>query len=125
MENNSNKIINGIFLVEKKWDLIWLKNKPLNIEETLPYFKFQNLLFQSFNEIYVKKILDAINCEEKLIIDFDKSIVKLIKQKDEPFHKEMKKHFTVQAVQNWVDNYDPEAELDLEKEKRKFDIRDL
>lgn len=100
----TNRVITGIYLVEKKWDLIWLKNKIEDKEETLPYFKFQNFLYQSFDEDYIKKILEAINCEKKLLIDFDKSVVKIVVEKEQPFIKTMTPFFKVDTVLDWQNN---------------------
>ena len=37
--SENNKLISGIYIVEKKWGLIWLKNKLKNINETIESFK--------------------------------------------------------------------------------------
>jgi len=118
----NNKIITGIYLVEKKWDLIWLKNKVLNIEETLNYFKFETLLFQTFEKPYIIKILDAINCEKKLIIDFDKAIVKIVEEKPIDYYQEMTKYFNPTVVQDWLEGIDIDNEEELYKN---YEIRNL
>lgn len=100
----SNKIITGIYLVEKKWERIWLKNKFQDTVETLDYFTFHNLLFQSFDSDYIKKILEALNSEKKLIIDFDKDIVKVIVSKDQPFIKALAPYFNPAMVEEWYNN---------------------
>ena len=106
-----NKAITGIYTVEKKYELIWLTNKVTKSSETLPYFTFRNLLFQSFNEDTIKKILEAINCEEKLLIDFDKDRVKRIVVKDRPFIESMNKYFSVKAAQQWLEDLEDENSI--------------
>lgn len=106
-----NKAISGIYIIEKKYELIWLTNKVTKSSETLSYFTFRNLLFQSFNEDTIKKILEVLNCEEKLLIDFDKDTVKRIIVKDRPFIESMNKYFSVKAAQEWLDNLEDENDL--------------
>lgn len=100
-----NKVlISGIFVVEKKWGLIWLKNKVENKSENLNYFKFETLLHRSFDESTIKKILEAINCEKKLLIDFDNSFVKVIKEPEVKFEDCFSKYFNTQCVEEWLEN---------------------
>lgn len=104
MNNDLNYKLTGVFVVEKKWNLIWLKNKVKNINESFNYFKFESLLHQIFDEEKVKKILDALNTENKLLIDFDKAFVKLIKEPEPDFKQYYGAYFTSQAAQDWLDS---------------------
>ena len=91
-----NKIIHGIYIVEKKFGVMFLIDKINKLEQAVEYFKFESTLFQSFDE-------DTLNCGEKLLIDFDKDVVKRIVKEDEPFIKSMTKEFKAQTVQDWLD----------------------
>ena len=99
MDKSSFKVIEGVYIAEKKFDLIWLKNKITESNQTLGYDQFRTLLFQSFTEDQIKKILEAINSSEKLLIDFDKSKVKKVVLKDEPFLKTMNKYMNATAAE--------------------------
>lgn len=96
--DNKFKVIEGIYIVEKKFDLIWLKNKITESNQTLSYDNFRTLLLQSFTEDQIKKILESINSSEKLLIDFDKNKVKKVVLKDEPFVHTMKKYMNPTAA---------------------------
>lgn len=106
MENN--KLISGIYLVYIRWDLIWFENKIKNESFTVKYPELQALLLQHFDSDYCKKILESINKFEKVIIDFDKDIVRKVIEKDIPYTEDMKKYFTASYV---ADNYDPIARI--------------
>lgn len=97
-----NKILKGIHIVEKKYDLIWLKDNDKKLSQTMKYFDFEIFLHQTFNEQQIKKILEALNCEERLLIDFDKAKVKIINLKEDKFFKEMNKYMNSKAVQNII-----------------------
>lgn len=99
-----DKTLNGIYVVEKKYSLIWLNNSEKKTTETMKYFDFAAILHQSFNEKQIKVILEALNCDEKLLIDFDKEKVKLINKKEDPFVKEMNNFMNIKAVQNLVED---------------------
>lgn len=99
-----NKVLKGIHIVEKNYNLIWLKDNDKKISQTMKYFDFDLFLHQSFNETQIKKILEALNCGERLLIDFDKEKVKIITTKDDNFFKEMNKYMTGKAVQNIINN---------------------
>ena len=98
------KTLTGIHVVEKKYSLIWLRDNDKQLSQTMKYFDFKAILHQSFDEQQIKKILEALNCEERLLIDFDKEKVKIISVKEENFSKEMNKYMTVKAVQDIVDD---------------------
>ena len=96
----SNKLISGTYVVERKWDLVWLKNKVKNINEIVKDDKFYIMLLQTFSIDRVHKILEALSEEKKLIINFDKEEVKIVETKTSPFHQNMKLYFNPQNVQN-------------------------
>jgi len=98
-----SKIIHGVYIVEKKFGVMFLIDKINKLEQAVEYFKFEGTLFQSFDEDTIKKIMEALNCGEKLLIDFDKDVVKRIVKEDEPFIKSMTKEFKAQTVQDWLD----------------------
>lgn len=104
------KLINGIYIIEKKWDLYWLKNKDTNTSEAMRFEKFQNILFQSFNGEQIIKIANILDDNKKVLIDFDKDIAKVIVKKDEPFINAMLPFFNKKAVQQW---YDEDYEIDI------------
>lgn len=105
--NNSDKILSGVYLVEKKWGLIWLTNKVKHINETIKYEKFYVILLQTFGIDYTKKILEALSEEKKLIIDFDNEKVKVVAKKDSPFHQSLSFYFNPNTVQNQIDTGEP------------------
>lgn len=93
MQNN-DKILSGTFIVDKRFtDTVQLYDKKLDTTTYIDYFKFNNLLFQYFDIDYINKILDKLNNEEKLLIDFDNCKVKRIVQKDPNFIDKMLEHF--------------------------------
>lgn len=100
----TNKIISGIYIVKKKYQLIHLLNEFEKKSEYLDYFKFSNLLYQSFTEDYIKKILEAINSDKTLLIDFDKDVVNLIEEKDPKFEDNFAKYFNPETAKNWLDS---------------------
>lgn len=103
------KLIEGIWIVDKHYDLIWLRNDEKKLSQTLNYFKFETILFQSFDGNQVKKIMEALNCEEKLLIDFDKSKVKKIELKNEPFVNHMKNFMNANAAEMEISTIDTES----------------
>lgn len=119
--NENNKLISGAYVVEKKWGLIWLKNKLRNINETVKDDKFYVMLLQCFGPDYTDKILEALSEEKKLIIDFDNEKVKVVDTKDVPFKQSLKFYFNPQTIQNELDTgehidiygYNKEEELNV------------
>lgn len=99
------KTLKGIHIVEKKWSLIWLNDKEKQTTQTMDYFDFAAILHQSFTEEQIKKILEELNCERKLLIDFDKEKVKIVTVKEEPFINQMKLYMNSKCVQDDLDNY--------------------
>ena len=98
------KVLKGIYIVEKKWSLIWLNDKEKQTTQTLDYFNFKALLYQSFTEEQIKKILEELDCERKLLIDFDKEKVKIINQKEESFINQMTLYMNPNFIQDSIDN---------------------
>ena len=117
--SNNEKLISGIYLVERRWDLIWLKNKVRNINETIKDEKFYVMLLQTFGHDYTQKILEALSEEKKLVVDFDNAKVKVVDTKDVQFHKSLSFYFNPQNIQREFDTgehidiygYDKEEDL--------------
>lgn len=106
--------VKGIYLVEKKYDLVWLTNAKTKSNESINYFTFAGLLTQAFTEKQKNIILEEINCFRKVILDFDKGIAKKIVDKEPNYIESMKPFFTAKYIQNQLD--DPFAEsIDMYK----------
>ena len=106
--------VKGIYVVEKKYDLVWLTNAKTKSNESINYFTFSGLLTQAFTEKQKNIILEEINCFRKVILDFDKGIAKKIIDKEPNYLESMKPFFTAKYIQNQLD--DPFAEsIDLYK----------
>ena len=101
--NNTNNLISGVYIVEKKWGLIWLKNKLKNINETVKDDKFYVMLLQHFDSDYIKKISEALSEEKKLIIDFDNEVVKVVDAKDISYIQSLKFYFNPKNIQRELD----------------------
>lgn len=100
----ANIKIKGIYIVEKKYDLIWLTNATTKGIESMDYFKFSNLLTQAFTEKQKNIILEELNCMRKVILDFDKNIAKKIQDKDVNFLDSMKSFFNAKYIQTQLDD---------------------
>lgn len=100
----ANVKIKGIYIVEKKYDLIWLTNVTTKVIESMDYFKFSNLLTQAFTEKQKNIILEELNCMRKVILDFDKNIAKKIQDKDVNFLDSMKSFFNAKYIQTQLDD---------------------
>lgn len=89
--------IQGTYIIRQENSNIYLKNN--NIFKIIDYFLFKNILMHTFlDKDRVDKILYKLNCEEKLLIDFDKKIVKIIQDKDLPFSKYMQSFMSIDNV---------------------------
>lgn len=100
----ANNVLAGIYLVQIKFGMISLTSIDMQSIEYMNYEKFINLLIQKFNEDQVKKINEALTTNNKLIIDFDKSIVKLVKEKDIKFDQYFASYFNAKAAEDWLEN---------------------
>ena len=108
--------IKGIYIAEKKYELVWLTDAKSKNSQSLNYFKFAGLLTQAFTERQIKIILEEINCARKVIVDFDKGVAKKIVDKDVDFADTMKRYFNPSYIQSQLDDpfndsiniYDPE-----------------
>ncbi|MBR2239998.1 MAG: hypothetical protein IKO49_02075 [Bacilli bacterium] len=96
--------ISGIYLAQIKYELFWLKDTEKNTEEAFNLKDFELMLSQRFMHDQILKILEALYSENKLIINFNDSKVKIIKEKDQPFIKEFAKYFTAEMAQAYQDN---------------------
>lgn len=98
-----NKLITGVYVVSKRWGVYWLKNKLKNIDETVKEDKFYVMLLQCFGYDNTKKILEVLSNEQKLIIDFTNAKVKIVHEKEIPFHKSLQFYFNPFTIQNEID----------------------
>lgn len=97
--------IKGVFLLKREINnKVSLTNKETNSYDLIDYFEFERMLKQHFSIDKSNKILDCINCSQKVIIDFDKSIAKLIKEKDYDFRDVMKSYMNSTNVENELNN---------------------
>lgn len=103
-----DKVISGVFRVEKKWDLIWFINENLQTKEIVKRDLLLKYLFSTFDFDYVQKIIEAIDENKKLIIDFDTTRVKLIVDKEQPFTKYMQQFFNTNYILNNIDEISTE-----------------
>ena len=53
--------VKGIYLVEKKYDLVWLTNAKTKSNESINYFTFSSLLTQAFTEKQSTKYMHREN----------------------------------------------------------------
>lgn len=96
MQNN----ISGIFILQRplfvnKVSLVNTKTKELEIVD---YFEFEKILKNIFDLDKVNKILDCINNYEKVLIDFNKKIAKLITTKDCDFNNILQSSLNAKTV---------------------------
>ena len=96
--------ISGIYIVQIKYQLFWLKDIEKNTEEAFNLRDFELMLSQKFMHDQILKILEALYSENKLIVNFNESKVKIIKEKDQPFIKEFAKYFTAEMAQVYQEN---------------------
>ena len=109
MNNASNKILRGVYVIQVRWDLIWLYNAETKTEETIARDKLSTLMLQSFDYDLIEKFMEKLYDGDKFLVDFDKEKIKTIKLKDEPFENCMKQYFSAENVQQEIDNgYDLE-----------------
>lgn len=96
--------VTGIYIVEIKYQLFWLKDTEKNSEEAFNLKDFKLMLGQCFLHEQILKILEALYSGNKLIINFNESKVKVIKEKDQPFVKEFAKYFSAEMAQAYQEN---------------------
>ena len=100
-----NNDIKGIFLLKREFDnKISLFNKETNNLELVDYFEFEHLLKKYFGIDKTEVILDHINCGRKIIIDFNKSIAKLVKEKEYNFKDAMNVYFDPKNIESELNN---------------------
>lgn len=97
-------VLAGVRLVEIRWGLVWLNDVDKQANEIIKLDRFIQLLYQKFNEDAVNKICEALTTNNKLIIDFDKSKVKLIKNKEKKFSEYYSQYFTAKAAEDWLNS---------------------
>ena len=100
---NDSKV-KGVYLAEKKYDLIWLTDAKTKASESVDYFKFAGLLTQAFKEKQKAIILDELNCMRKGILDFDKGIAKKVVDKMPDFMDGIKPFFSPKFIQQQLDD---------------------
>lgn len=106
--------VKGIYIAEKKYDLVWLTDAKTKSIESLNYFKFSGILTQAFTEKQRAIILEELNCFRKVIIDFDRQVAKKILDKEPNYLENMKQFFSPKFIQNQLD--DPFADsIDMYK----------
>lgn len=90
-------IINkGVYLVEYKFGLFLFKNPSLKAEEYLNRDNLYKLLRQNFVEDKVNLIVNKLEDNEKLLIDFNKRSVSIVNSKKKKFESVfLETHFSV------------------------------
>lgn len=90
-------IINkGVYLVEYKFGLFLFKNPSLKAEEYLNRDNLYKLLRQNFVEDKVNLIVNKLEDNEKLLIDFNKHSVSIVNSKKKKFESVfLETHFNV------------------------------
>ena len=90
-------IINkGVYLVEYKFGLFLFKNPSLKAEEYLNRDNLYKLLRQNFVEDKVNLVVNKLEDNEKLLIDFNKHSVSIVNSKKKKFESVfLETHFSV------------------------------
>jgi len=104
MENK----ISGIFVLKREFgNNVSLLNTNTKALEYMDYFKFKPILEESYGIDKAKIILENVNCYNKVILDFDKNVAKLVKEKDCNFKQTIYSMMTPQAVETeYLNSFD-------------------
>ena len=94
--------VEGVYLVSKTGTLINLVKAGVeNERQSLDYFTFQSYLFRYFDIDKINKILEYLNENEKVVIDFDNEKAMLVKDKDPKFISIFTKEMSPETVANF------------------------
>ena len=94
--------VEGVYLASKTGTLINLVKAGVeNERQSLDYFTFQSYLFRYFDVEKINKILECLNENEKVVIDFDNEKAMLVKDKDPNFLSIFSQEMSPQTVANY------------------------
>lgn len=94
--------VEGVYLASKMGTLINLVKAGVeNERQSLDYFTFQSYLFRYFDVEKINKILEYLNENEKVVIDFDNEKAMLVKDKDPNFLSIFSQEMSPQTVANY------------------------
>lgn len=94
--------VEGVYLASKTGTLINLVKAGVeNERQSLDYFTFQSYLFRYFDVEKINKILEYLNENEKVVIDFDNEKAMLVKDKDPNFLSIFSQEMSPQTVANY------------------------
>ena len=90
--------INRIFKVNKQNSLIDMYDKEDNTHQYLNYNKFETLVISNFGYKKANLILDYINENKSVIIDFENKKALLIKDKNPNWNNTFKNYMSIDKV---------------------------
>lgn len=94
--------VEGVYLASKTGTLINLVKAGVeNERQSLDYFTFQSYLFRYFDVEKINKILEYLNENERVVIDFDNEKAMLVKDKDPNFLSIFSQEMSPQTVANY------------------------
>lgn len=94
--------VEGIYLVSKTGTLINLVKAGVeNERQSLDYFTFKSYMFRYFDIEKINKILEYLNENEKVVIDFDNEKAMLVKDKDPNFLSIFAQEMSPETVANF------------------------
>ena len=94
--------VEGVYLASKTGTLINLVKAGVeNERQSLDYFAFQSYLFRYFDVEKINKILEYLNENEKVVIDFDNEKAMLVKDKDPNFLSIFTQEMSPETVANF------------------------
>ncbi len=112
--------INKIFKVKKQHSLIDMYNKEDNTHQYLNYNKFENLIILHLGYDKAYKVLEYLNENKSIIIDFENKKALLIKDKEPNWNLTFKDYMStdkiIQAYRRDVVDDIPSFLQDLEDE---------